>query len=61
MIGVGKGVWVAVGGNHTIVGVIVSTIVGFSVGWMGVYVGLGVIEHAPNNNPTRQKYAMFFI
>jgi hypothetical protein len=61
MMGVGNGVKVAVGGNHTIVGVMVAITVGILVGSRGVGVEVGVVVHAFKKLTKVQNNKNFFI
>lgn len=61
MIGVGKGVDVAVGGNQMIVGVMLATGVGVSVGELAVEVDSDFIEHAVIKMVIKQNRKLYFI
>jgi hypothetical protein len=54
-------VYVAVGGNQTVVGVNVPDGVLMTVGGRGVGTGVGGAVHAHNNNPKSQNRDFFFI
>jgi hypothetical protein len=59
--GVGNGVGVAVGGNHTIVGVMVAACVGVFNGSMDDGVVVGVTIHAHKKKSTIINTKIFFI
>jgi hypothetical protein len=59
--GVGNGVGVSVGGNQTIVGVMVAARGGISVASMGIGVIVGVTVHAHNKKPTMLSNNTIFI
>jgi len=59
--GVGKAVWVGVGGNHTIVAVGVALISGVAVAGACVGVEAEVIPHASSIIPMMLIHSIFFI